>query len=306
MSQPRDPASHDVLGLFQRDAEELIKARRDALASHAERNIREAGDEVEIPAREVLGKRLRHSGHVSHGHAVDSAWRVSPQLDFILSDPSLFPVWNVMKSGAEHILFDTVRAVGEIKSSFYGSQDTSVIHDFCNTIRTLKQSMEREPSSLSDKFGFSTGGLIAVTNPDPMPYYNPLFCFMLIVSGERFSFEKVEDLYRRSADADLPNVVCILDQGVILKGAIQDDMIRKALPIPEFDTQQFVEGHKTGANGPVGWCFAQPVDEKTRAGACLLMLYGLLVEHLRRTWCRPSRADLLRSVPTTRFEMLLS
>ena len=76
--------------IFTSDAKALVGAREKARTVHKS-DIRAAGNEVEVAVRDYLRRMLPPRYYVTHGHLIDTAHRVSPQLDVIIVDNFSLP-----------------------------------------------------------------------------------------------------------------------------------------------------------------------------------------------------------------------
>lgn len=112
----------DISEIFKTDAEDIAKAREKAIQIHGT-DIRAAGNEVELSVREYFKRMLPSRYYVTHGHLIDANGEVSPQLDIIIADNFNIPSLMTTKDGTEYIPIDSVYAIGEIKSTYYKSQD---------------------------------------------------------------------------------------------------------------------------------------------------------------------------------------
>ena len=177
----------DVLSWFQLDALDMIAARERGRLINRMLNIRSSGDEVEKSVRTILARRFEHSAYVTHGHAVDTALTVSPQLDVIIARRDLFPVLNVLRDGSEHILYSATYAIGEIKASYRKRDNGNNVIDFCETVKRIKTTLHREDSSFEDMLPgirLQASPDFAFADRDSWAYHNPLFTFMIIVNSE--------------------------------------------------------------------------------------------------------------------------
>lgn len=64
---------------FQQDAEDIFSARKKGKAVHKTSNIDAAGDEIELPIKEIIRKKLPQQYYVGQGHIVDSNLNTSGQ-----------------------------------------------------------------------------------------------------------------------------------------------------------------------------------------------------------------------------------
>jgi len=281
--------------MFQSDAIDLLNARQKARQAHAQGSIRDAGDEVEIMARELLKKRYTGSAYATHGHIVDSDWKVSPQLDFIICDPIMFPVWNVRKSGAENILFDSVYAVGEIKSSFYKTNGKHPIVAFGETLKSLKSDFVREKTNSFDRLGINVTGGLELTSKNTDPFRNPLYSFMLFVDSSGIDMGELRTIYQQTFLEYLPSAVCFLDRGCLVSCTIASPpqggspQLSGISVIPEFDVLALTKANNTGgSNIECKWVLTVPADKERLAGANLMLLHALKLSAIRRIILKPS------------------
>jgi len=264
----------ELQGVFQADAAELAAAREKARLVHATKDIRASGDEVEVAARAVLSRKLPGLYYVGHGHIVDARLRTSPQLDVIVADNQQGPVLFRGQGGAEYFPFETVFAVGEVKSSYDPSKEP--VREFMQKLQKIRSGLHREPTpKLYIGSGVTLGEGFSLS--DPKPYKNPLFAFALFVDGDRFDPAALQPLYSSTKVPELPNVVCILNKGILLNAVIdQPDGYTKLGPVnlvPEFNEALGITGAR--------WVFVPFGEEDFRIGASFAFLYFAIVTHLR-------------------------
>ena len=211
------PPGLEILRVLASDAKKLTDARERCLTIHRTADIDSAGDEVEVAVRKVIGARIPINYHVGHGHIVDGSLTTSPQIDIVVSDSSA-PVLFATDNGSEYFPFESVHAIGEVKSTY--SRSRGQIENFIETIRMIKNVLKREHTSanyvgngLSLGTGFSTS--------EKRPYRNPLFSFMLFVASEDFDPSNVGSLLKSTHIAELPNVICVLDRGILVNAQTQ-------------------------------------------------------------------------------------
>lgn len=91
--------------VLQRDAAEIVAARKKAQIIHRTQDIDIAGNEVERAVRNVIRRKLPTAYYVGHGHVVDSELVTSPQLDVIIADNTGAPIlFQKVTSAATHLL----------------------------------------------------------------------------------------------------------------------------------------------------------------------------------------------------------
>ena len=177
------------------DAAEILAARAKALIIHRTKDIDAAGDEVEIAARRVIASRLPARCVVKHGHIVDSALKTSTQLDVIIADAGTSTSMLKTANGSEYMPFESVYAIGEIKSCYYASK--KYFESFVKKLDLIRDELLRAPSP-----------------PHPLvtPVQssgNALFSFMLFADAYDFEMEQVADLYRTHPADRLPNMCAL-------------------------------------------------------------------------------------------------
>ena len=112
-------------------------------------------------------------------------------------------------------------------------------------------------------------------------YRNPIFSLpLLCVNGEKFDVTHIAELFRTTAAGDLPNVICLLDRGIVVNAQILPEpnengqyQIGPLNLAPEFNAEL------AGGNGR--WCFIPFGDENIRAASNLGFLWFALIHHLQ-------------------------
>lgn len=193
--------SFDFYASFVRDVEELRAARRIALAFHRGGDIQAAGQEVEVKAREVVSHYLSLSHRITHGHIVDSTHLISPQLDVIIADTMNTPIIVRNLQGAEYVPYEAVYAIGEVKTTCTKAN----IEDFIGKIEKTRN-LTREPNIVEGRY--PTAAL-------PFPIWNPLYSFLLCIDSVGFKPEDFINTVKGLERKLLPNIICLLDQGLI-------------------------------------------------------------------------------------------
>ena len=116
----------DLAGNFKADAEELRKARKEAIRIH-KTDIRAAGNEVEEAVRKYLKHSLPSRYYVTSGHLIDSGSVVSPQLDIIIADNFGLPSLYTTKDGTQYIPVTSAHAIGEVKSTYARANQAHIL-----------------------------------------------------------------------------------------------------------------------------------------------------------------------------------
>jgi hypothetical protein len=127
-----------------------------------------------------------------------------------------------------------------------------------------------------------TGGL-------SVPYRNPLFTFMLFVDGDDFSLDHVREIYSLKPAAELPNVVCFLNKGIVVNMRFTVSAPGAARKWPSLNL--LPEFHQPAAGEMDRWAFVPLGTEDHPLAASLAVLYFSLVTHLSS--CILHKPDLL-------------
>ncbi|MCS5708816.1 hypothetical protein CC99x_007850 [Candidatus Berkiella cookevillensis] len=269
---------YNLLDSYHAYATDIWLAREKAKLIHSTKDIKSSGNEVEICARNVLSKILPKRFYVGHGHIIDVKRNISRQFDIIISDADNVPVLFKAEDGTEYIPFESVYAVGEIRSTFNNPKE---INDFSEHIKSLNEEFYREKTKPNEFNDFALDGS-NITTSDKRPYKNPLFKFMLFVDGNSIE-NKIEELsiFVQAEQKNLPNVTCFLNKGVILNWRLEDipPQIKAINAIPEFSTRKKL------------WCFRKPGDANKILGGNLSALLLVLMNHLQN--CTLKKPNLL-------------
>lgn len=264
----------DLAEAFDLDARLLVQSRAKAQVSRRAKNIRSAGDEVEITFRDLLVQRLPRTYYVGHGHIVDSKLALSPQVDAVVADAQRAPALLRNRDGSEHFPFESIYAVGEVKSSYETSKKP--VHVFCDTLDCLKSDLEREPVSIRSRRAFRPA------------FDNPLFSFMVFVDSGAYDWKKIKGLYEERPVDRLPSVLCFMDRGLVTFSRFTETGEAHLDATP---------GHQPNFHTSAGWTFRSLAGSSRPLGARLAMLFGLLMRHLSECVVEPP--DLGRYLAST-------
>jgi hypothetical protein len=235
----------------------IIAARDKCKLLHHTSDIKAAGDEVEETIRKVLRPKLPASYHLGHGHVVDNRWFSSPQYDIILSNGSSVPPLFQAENGTEFFAYETVFAVGEIKSTYRRDQDyIGKFIESCGKLRKLQRQKVDERGHM---------------------YKNPLLTFMLFVDSGDFEANHVEEIFLNTPAEELPNIVCFLDKGLIVNVRFSLNGFGEKVPvqvntIPEFNKS--IDGQYNH------WAFLNFSKEQDKLAGNWGYLYYLILGHL--------------------------
>jgi hypothetical protein len=271
----RDFPKLEMERVLKIDAAEILAAREKSRLIHGTTNIRASGDEVEEVVRRILRRKLPQLYHVGHGHIVDSRGANSSQLDLIIADNSKSAVLFETENGTEYFPYEAVYAIGEIKSTYYRSE--SPVEAFTQTVKNIQSTLRRSPVFSGRWANRAEREILEYTYGS----LNPLFSFMVFVEGAGFSPKDIRDLYSSTPAFELPNVLCFLNQGVVLfkkEGSWANNeswSYYSAHPLLENEVNLTVTSGYSG-----NWYFTQFGTEENRIGANLGVLYSLISSFL--------------------------
>lgn len=251
---------------FQHDLEKIMMAFRLSGSIQTElKNIRAAGNEVELSIKNFFFEKLFPKYHVSDGHIVDRNLKVSPQYDVIISENSKNPNLFTLADRSEMVYFETVYCFGEVKKSFYSDD---LVEAFSYNIKRTKLELQRE--NIDPKF-IETGssGFLVEQSLTMLPMRNPLLTFMIFVNSSNLNATKLGSFLASTSNAELPNYIVLLDKGVIVN-VDENKLNQQRLKInlyPEFETENNT------------WVLIS-FDEEQKT---LIYQYMLLLEHLNNS-----------------------
>ncbi len=263
--------------VFRGDADDILAAREKARIMHHGHDIRAAGDEVEIAFRKVLSRKLPSLYYVGHGHIVDEQLHQSSQLDVIIANNTGAPILFQAENGSEYFPYESVYAIGEVKSSYDNSE--KYIHTFSDNLKRIQDQLHRETSQAAPPHG-----------PYYRPYGNPLFSFMFFADAGDFRIEQVLDLYRTRPAGELPNIVCILNKGLIMNTAshVWKNSQQKWVPAEQGKPESISsiparndEYRKRGIEVEFHWVLTEHRDKDKSRAANLANFYFPLIQHLQ-------------------------
>ena len=209
---------------FSDEARTLLRAREDCIAIHGS-DIRAAGNEVEIAVRRWLGRMLPDVVSVGHGHIIDQESNISPQLDCILRDKEHLPTLFTAADGTEYTPFDSVYAIGEIKSTYYRS--SKYIQGFSSKLEAIDRKLKRNIVKNKAYGGIKDDSLLHhIILGSSEPYLNQLFTFILFVDSGDATTDEIADIYRTRQDDYLPDITLFLNGCHVIKAAIDSDTLR--------------------------------------------------------------------------------
>lgn len=251
---------------FQHDVEKILMAYRLSGSIQAElKNLRASGDEVELSVKNFFSEKLFPKYHVCDGHIIDKTLKVSPQYDLIISENSKNPILFNLADKSELIYYETVYCFAEIKKSFYKDD---LISQFSKNIKRTKKELTRD--LIDPKFiETANSGFYIEQNLTNLPCRNPLLSFMIFINSSKLNATKVGEFLNSTPNAELPNFIVLLDQGMILN-VNKEEFEKGKLKInlyPEFETEENI------------WILLNINDEQN----VLIYQYMMVLEHLNNS-----------------------
>jgi len=255
-----------LIKYFQHDLERIKMAFRlsDSIRQDA-KDIRAAGDEVELTVRDFFISKLFPKYHICDGHIVDRNLKISPQFDIVICENSKNPVLFDLADKSQFIYYEPVLAFAEVKRSFYSPD---LVEKFSINLERFKAEMIREPISANHIQTGNTG--IEVEEPlTSLPLRNPILSFMIFVDGSKLNSDKIGKYLNDRDNSCLPNYIVFLDIGIIVN-VCKDSLDKGEIKInlyPEYEASENI------------WVLLDLDDENNT----LIYQYLLLIEHLNST-----------------------
>lgn len=266
------------------EAAEIVAAREKCLILHQTKDIDAAGDEVEVCVRNLLRRRLGHNYYVGHGHIIDSEWRVSPQFDVIVADSSVVPSVFRSENGTEYFPFESIYAVGEIKATYHRAKKP--IQKFVES--SGKLSGLSRPDVPENYIRAHSGGFYfgkGIVSADRKGKQNEIFTFMLFAGGGDFEVKDMANFYSNTPTEQLPNVVCLLDKGLIAYTQF-DDFSPSDAKAEKVSFLSHPGRPSIASNRCFAWTLFSNDGEDSRA-MTWGVFYAMLVQFLMNTTVKP-------------------
>lgn len=242
----------DLSNVYRMEAQRIIEARQQARTLHGSGDIRAAGGQVESAVREVITERLPPRYRTTHGHILDFNGHVSSQLDVIIAENLASKSLFEASDGTEYVPYESVYALGEIKSTYYKSQEP--IQHFSNVLHNIHTDLSRQ------------------TN-----IRHQLLTFMVFCSANDFAVADMEEFYRNTPRDRLPNFICLLDLGTIIFTKFLPNGIVQPVPVQYHLASSAAvssdENHK--------WSLIKWGLENDRAGTNLMFMHLAIIQHLQ-------------------------
>ncbi len=229
----------EIENLYQLDALEIFHSRAKSKIIHKTSDIKSAGNEIEETIRRIVRSKLPTNFYTTNGHIVDKNLKSSNQFDIIIADNSTSPVLFTTNDKTDYITYESVYAVGEIKSSYekYKNQ----IGEFIEKCKYVDTELKRDlttPDYFIDNIKLQLPDFMSLQSEDQRPYKNPLFKFMIFVNSDNFDLDaqrnKIGNLFTHNDNKYLPNIICFLDKGIFVYGKVENDNFSSVELFPEF------------------------------------------------------------------------
>lgn len=206
-----------ISNVYNQEAAKLLEAKKSVKIVHSTGDIDASGDELEIPFRSMLQSRLPAKYYVGHGHIVDKDLNVSPQFDVIIADSSATPILYDSENGTQYFPYESVYAVGEIKSSYY--KNSKYVHNFISSVGKVLNEFFREPVHANYiGEGVELGSGLSINGSRDVQ--NQLLSFMVFGAKNDCNPIEIDQQLAPSGDPANPNVMCFLDGHVITKSEL--------------------------------------------------------------------------------------
>ena len=247
-----EPKRLDLAVVYRAEAQRIVEARRKALAIHSSGDIRAAGNEVESTVRNVIADRLPPRYRTTHGHILDYSGRVSPQQDVIIAENLAAKSLFQTSDDTEYVPYESVYAFGEIKSTYYKSQEP--IQNFSESLSNIRTNLTRQTH-----------------------IRHRLLTFMVFGAANDFAVSDVEQFYRQTPRDQLPNFVCLFDLGTIVFAKFLLNGLGQPLPV----SYHLASASEMAADEKNKWSLIQWGNKEDREGTNLMFLHLSLVQHLQ-------------------------
>jgi hypothetical protein len=258
--------------IYSHEASKLLEAKKSVGIIHKTGDIDASGDELEIHFRQMLAKRLPSKYYVGHGHIVDSNLNVSPQFDVIIADSHATQILYDAENGTQYFPYESVYAVGEIKSSYY--KNRKYVQKYTSAVKDVREQFYREP--VSGNYignGIDLGPALSVNGTREIQ--NQLFSFMLFGSKNDCEPSELNEQLTASNSTPNPNIICFLDGTIITRSNLIENAGNYSLGALELDPLR----QNRNELGLVEISFSN----KDKSGQALATLMLGIINHLNST-----------------------
>lgn len=273
-----NPSPFDIKAVYREEVANLLSSRKKSQLIHSSADIDASGDEVEVPFREFLKRRLPNQYFVGHGHIVDKFLNVSPQFDVIIADSHATPILFEAENGTQYFPWESVFAVGEVKASYQRGKHQ--VRTFADNVARLKNQLVRLPTPAN----YLGNGVFlgeGIQLMDNRKLRNPLFSFMVFFSSGSMTRDALAAEYNGASDENLPVIASFLDGKVVAKAGLQKVEEGVAMGPIDPDPLRIVE------RKDLHW-MQMNYESESEAGAHALVVLMLgLFDHLNRCKLMP-------------------
>lgn len=218
-----DISKFELHTFFREDAERIFSARQRGIAIHRAKNIDAAGDEIELPVRDVIKRRLPRQYYIGQGHIVDHNLSTSGQFDIIISDNNGSPILFSSENQTDYLTFESIYAIGEIKSTYYNSKN--YISEFEKKVARVNDHLHREatsPNQITQGFRVEEDSGLFLKNMTDWAYKNPVFKFMVFADSGDADISKICQQLDSFENKKVPNLLVFLNKGIIVKAKVTE------------------------------------------------------------------------------------
>lgn len=241
---------------------DINEAKRRSSNIHRAGNIKASGDEVEDLIREKISLFLPERYLVKQGHIVNSAGKVSNQLDIIIFDRLSTPKFFEAQNNSVFYPIESVLAIGEIKKTLRADD----IVEFAKKIKFIKEDMNRELISntiYDGELNDDTSFLDMINMGMDRKNRNSLFSFIFAID-----VVDINNLMIVNGGKYMPNDVYILNDSMYFTGTIKNGEIIYQLEDECGELEEFIHIRKSGV-------------------VCLSTLFNNLIDHLNKSYIEP-------------------
>jgi hypothetical protein len=273
MADPRFELERVLLA----DAAEIVAARTKAHIIHHTKDVDAAGDEIEQTIRRIVRRKLPSNYYIGHGHIVDENLVCNGQHDIVIADNTASPILFSTENGTEYFPYESVYTIGEIKSTYY--RNRNYLEDFTKRTTALYTQLSRQLTPTNQvtkdlRIGVSDD-MLEVVFRDKRPYKNPLLKFMFFVDAGKFELEQIQELYNQTDDKYLPNLICLLNKGIVVK--IKESSAREDV----VDIKFFPEFIPDNEQDDFKWAVLELGEQSDPLAAHLSFFFFALNSHLQ-------------------------
>ena len=282
------PLVFEINEVYRQEAVRLLSSRKKSKLIHSSGDIDASGDEIEVPFRDFLRRRLPNQYFVGHGHIVDRFLNVSPQFDVIIADNNATPILFEAENGSQYFPWESVYAIGEVKSTHIKGKHP--IGAFAKSIEDLKKRLNRlptPPNYLGQGLSLGEG----LSSSESRPFKNPLFQFIVFFDSGDAEQSDLADEYCSNTDENLPVISLFLDGKIIVKAELTKVAGKVGMGAIDVDPMNIL------VQRDIDWMRVHFTDPHNGGSQALVTLMLGLFDHLNRcVLMAPPISDYLNTV----------